>query len=232
LQRAQALNPLNTDHTANLARLYSLWSTYSDDAEVRRQRGEKSAQYFERATTLSPNSARLWDEWALLYLNVLQEPDAAYERLSHALEIDPYYDWTYGLLGDYYSRKASAIPEDQAGQREEILIQATDYYSKALSTPGADPQMRYQYALALGNAQTNLGQIDQAITTYVKAVDLAPAGSEKWRIEENIARLYVQLGDVRGALEHAQNALSLAPDDQKERLQQLVAQLSTALPTP
>jgi O-antigen ligase/tetratricopeptide (TPR) repeat protein len=37
LRTAQKINPLNTDHTANLARLYSLWATYTQDA-VRNRR--------------------------------------------------------------------------------------------------------------------------------------------------------------------------------------------------
>ena len=82
LLKAQALNPLNTDHTANLARLYSYWAAYATTPEERQQRAEKSSQYFSRAVALSRNSALLWDEWASLYLFVLQQPEEAYARLE------------------------------------------------------------------------------------------------------------------------------------------------------
>jgi tetratricopeptide (TPR) repeat protein/O-antigen ligase len=109
LEKAQRLNPLNTDHTANLARLYSLWATFASDPGTQKARGEISSGYFSRATTLSPHNARLWDEWGILYLNILQQPDEALVRFSHALEIDPTYDWTHALLGDYYVREVQNL---------------------------------------------------------------------------------------------------------------------------
>ncbi len=38
LKNAQAINPLNTDHTANLARLFSLWSSMTQDQLERQEK--------------------------------------------------------------------------------------------------------------------------------------------------------------------------------------------------
>ena len=223
LRQAQAINPLNTDHTANLARLYSLWATYSSDAQVREGHARESENYFSRAVVLSPNNARLWDEWATLYLNVLKEPEKARERLEHALTIDPYYDWTYGLLGDYYSRYGTASSDAAAGDQ---LIQAADYYSRAVSfTRSTDKQTMYGYVVALAGVYVKMEDIDKAIEMYQKALEYVPNQSEIWKIEDTLARLLAQKGDLANALLHAQSALEAAPEDQKERVRSLISQL-------
>ncbi len=50
------INPLNTDHTANLARLYSLWSSMTEDNEKKLERARKAIIYFSRAVVLSPTT--------------------------------------------------------------------------------------------------------------------------------------------------------------------------------
>jgi tetratricopeptide (TPR) repeat protein len=225
LKKAQAISPLNTDHTANLARLYSLWASYATDPSVRQERAQTSSQYFSEALTLSPKNARLWDEWALLALNVTDQPELADQRLQQALEIDPYYDWTYGLMGDYFSRTSQVISDTQ--KKQDNLEKAAENYDQAIQLAKGDTaSLRYNYALALGGVQTQLEQPQDAITAYQAAINWAPSNSDTWRIEETIARLYAQTGDMTNALVHAQNALKTAPDDQKDRLQSLVAQLT------
>lgn len=229
LQTAQKINPLNTDHTANLARLYSLWASYSSDTTDRVQKGEISSNYFKDALDLSPNSARLWDEWALLYLNVLQKPDEAYQRLSHSLQVDPSYYFTYGLFGDYYGRTARQETDPQKKQND--LQDAVVNYTKAMSLPiSGDPQAMFNYAVSLAGTQALLGNFEQSIQAYQQAVQVAPEGAEVWRVEEVLANLYAQLGDKTNALMHAQNALTQAPSDQKTRIQTLIDQLEQAQP--
>jgi tetratricopeptide (TPR) repeat protein len=53
LEKAQHINPLNTDHTANLARLYSMWSSMTEDSQKKLERAQKSDYYFSRAIVLS-----------------------------------------------------------------------------------------------------------------------------------------------------------------------------------
>ncbi|MEM7533264.1 MAG: hypothetical protein AAF639_13870, partial [Chloroflexota bacterium] len=63
LIEAQEVNPLNTDHTANLARLYRTWADLNGgDAELRDRMLAQSLEQYEVATTLSPNSAHIWNE--------------------------------------------------------------------------------------------------------------------------------------------------------------------------
>ena len=224
LRKAQSINPLNTDHTANLGRLFNLWASFSADPGIRAEKGERASEFFSRAVKLSPNNARLWDEWALLYLNILQLPDEAYPLLLKSLEVDPEYHWTYGILGDFYIRQSQQ--SDDPEFMDSALREAAKNYAKALElpTPG-EPQADFSYAIALGGAYTQLEQFKGAIDVYTTALQIAPTGVEIWRIEEAIASLYLELNDYSNALIHAQNASDLAPADQKDRLRSFMEQI-------
>lgn len=224
LVKAQRINPLNTDHTANLARLYSLWASFAPDPQTAETLGKTSSDYFSRAVVLSPQNARIWDEWALLYLNSSEQLDMAFEHLTHSLEIDPYYDWTHALLGDYYSRFAQIV--DDPTKKEEALSKAAAHYSEALQlVPRGDLQVQYNYAVVLANTYIQQNMFRRAAETYEQALDLGVNQADQWRIEETVARLYAQLGEIDRALFWLARALNSAPDAEKERLQTMVAQL-------
>lgn len=225
LRKAQELNPLNTDHTANLARLYNVWANISTDPALMLERAGMADAYFQQALMLSPKNARLWNEWAMLYLNVLKQPERAYDCIQTALELDPSYDWSYALLGDYYSRVASSQPPGTPSQIEAFQ-DAAGAYQNALKIAGADSaHLRFSYALALGSIQTQLGQWEQAYQSFSLALGFAQPG-EQWRAFEALARLSYQTGDRTRALEYANQAISNAPEDVQERLRQLVADIS------
>ncbi len=225
LRKAQSINPLNTDHTANLARLYSLWASYMPDDASKMEKAGTSDEYFSKAVTLSPNSARLWDEWALLYLNIFGQSDEAVERLNHAKEIDPKYHWTFALLAEIHNRLSRAKTDPE--EKNQEISQAADYYAQALvlPTPG-EPAAKYNYAVSLANLRAQLGQMSDAIKAYERALEVAPASVEKWRVEETLGNIYIQMGDAASALVHYRNAFAQAPDDQKERLNTLINQLT------
>lgn len=220
LLKAQELNPLNTDHTANLARLYNLWSSYEDDPELQNHYAETSSNYYQIATNLSPKNTRLWGEWAILHISGLNNPDKAREILEQAIEIDPNYDWTHGLLAEYYFRLSRTI-EDSSRRRElldrvaaeyELAIENVKYY-EAQHLPG--------YVIALAGIYTRLDQFSKAIELYELALERRYA-EEPWQVEEAIANLYLQTGDFKSALFYANSALSTAPADQRDKILMLI----------
>jgi tetratricopeptide (TPR) repeat protein len=224
LLKAQALNPLNTDHTANLARLYSLWASYATNAEDRQERAEISSNYFSKAVTLSRNSALIWGEWAYLLLTLTQQPDGAYQKITRAIQIDPQYHRSYALLGEYYLRQSTATEDVDA--KQEALELAAGNLEKALNLPIPDePLAKFNYAQMLASIQAQRGLYQAALDAYLLALEFAPQGVGVWTIQEAIGGLYVRLGDPANALLHLQYALNEAPDDQKDRLRSLLAQL-------
>ena len=222
LKKAQQINPLNTDHTANLARLYSLWSAFSDDPKTQKERADISSNYFKWAITLSPNNSRLWDEWALLYLNTLSQPEEAYQRLSHSAEIDPYYDWTQALLGEYYVKKAESISDPSS--KREVINQAIFYYGEAKRLTG-DKILQANYTLAQAQLAINSQQFQIAISALNEVISLTPTSSEIWKYEQTLAQLYAQINDKSNALNQATMALNAAPQDQKKTIESLITQL-------
>jgi tetratricopeptide (TPR) repeat protein len=100
-----------------------------------------------------------------------------------------------------------------------------------------EAQSRASYLVSLGNIYIELANLDpqnidntlvqQAIDTYLRALEAGPRAGDVWKIEETIAKLYVQLGDKASALAHANAALEAAPENQQERVQQLIDQINT-----
>lgn len=229
LRKAQQINPLNTDHTANLARLYSLWSSFGEQGSNREELAYISDEYFSKAVTLSPQNARIWDEWALLYLNNLNQPEEALSLLNKSVIIDPKYHWTYALLADYYSRQARET--DNEKEKFDALGKAEDYYTEAIAlTGGREISDKHNYRLALGGVYIQQGRYDEAILAYQQAIREAPSRAEIWRIEEAIASMYANQGDLNNALLHVMNALQSAPDAQIDRLQSILSQLQATQP--
>jgi tetratricopeptide (TPR) repeat protein/O-antigen ligase len=224
LLKAQRINPLNPDHTANLARLNSQWASYQTDPARRAELGATSDAYFAAATRLSPRNTRLWDEWAILQLEVLDDPAAAQSLLATSAALDPTYDWTHFVAAQGYIRQVGAT--DDPAQKADLLRQAAAAYETGLTLPDTvGAAARQSYYLALGSIYVQTGQPEAAIRAYEAGLALGSSDSNVWRVEETLAQLYQQLGDLAAAAQHAQAALRAAPTDQQARLQTYLAQL-------
>jgi len=226
LKRAQKINPLNPDHTANLARLYSWWALQASDKSTKQERGYISSEYYKEVIKLSPNNARLWNEWAILYLNILDQPEKAYELLNKSLQIDDQYDWTHAIMGDYYSFTANKSNSDS--EKTAMLQKAATEYSLAIDTANKrtlESKQGLNYFFVLAGVYQRLGDIDNTITTLEESLNYANRKNDAWKVEENLAQLYWNKKDIDKAIINLQEALMNAPEDQQQRLQELLAQL-------
>jgi cyclophilin family peptidyl-prolyl cis-trans isomerase/tetratricopeptide (TPR) repeat protein len=203
LLTARDIAPLNTDHSANLARLYRTWGGLSQEPRRTELLG-KALDYYVDATNLSPQNAQLFNEWGQTYL-ALGQTDKALEKYEHSLSLDESFAQTYLLLGELYtdgSKWADAATAYQAAVR--ISATSADAWS------------------SLGYVYSQLGQDDQALAAYQKAVELSP---KAFGYRKNLAILYQQLGRTEDALREAEEALTLAPEAQKQEMESYVAQL-------
>ncbi len=207
LLRAQALNPLNTDHSANLARFYGAKSGFLTDPAERRMALEKASENYRIATTLSPHAAHLQNEWGSIYAQ-LGEYDKARERFQHSLELDPGY-------ADTYLRLAQLELDNENWQA------AYDAYHKATELKPKDPRGYSGMAYALAK----LGRTEDAIAANQKVLALRPNDVGAL---QNLALLYKTLGDYDNALHYARQALEVAPESQKPTVQALIDQLEKA----
>ena len=208
LRSAQRVNPLNTDHTANLARLYRSWADLSpNDPTMRQTMLDQSLQQYELAVTLSPNAAHLWNEKGNAHL-ARGEDDLAEQTYLHSLDIDPRFDQTYMLLADFYERR------ELFDKSIAILEQGLEYLPNR-------PQL-YSY---LGVAKARTGDFQGAIDANLVVLETQPGNLGAMR---NIAILYRDLGDMDKAIEWAEQAVASTPANSTDELRNqrnLAAQL-------
>ncbi|MFQ5615075.1 MAG: hypothetical protein ACE5GO_01235 [Anaerolineales bacterium] len=221
LELAQTINPLNTDHTANLARLHRFWSSLVPDQARRKQLAQESSEYYSRAVVLSPQNVVIWNEWAVLYMSHLNDPARAVEILEHSLEVDPLYHGTYGILGDYYA-STTRIAKDGDTKRDAYNKAVLNYQDAITRTGGnREAGIKYKYLFALGNLHTEMQNYRNAIEVFEEALSFAK-NKQIWQAEDRLARLYAQIGDRNIALAYASSALTHAPEKQQQNLQELI----------
>jgi len=203
LVQARNIAPLNTDHSANLARLFRTWGSLSSGQDRVNRLNTALADY-EEATALSPHNAQLFDEWGQTYA-VLGQYDKAREKYQQALALDSRYNQTYLLLGELAMQQKNW---DEAQSVYQQLI--------AISPKSADA-----YA-ALGYVYTQQEDLESARQAYERAVELSPT---TFNHRKNLAIILQQLGRYDEAIQQAAEALALAPDNQKQTMESFLTQL-------
>ncbi|MBI4789829.1 MAG: O-antigen ligase family protein [Chloroflexi bacterium] len=132
LLQAQRLNPLNTDHSANLARLHRIWATLVDDPAQKTLHYAKSSEYYQAAIRLSPNTAYLYNEWSQTYLQA-GDLEKMRATLEQSVRVDARFAQTYLYLGEYYR-----ATKDYA-RAADNYFKALELDSTALAEPDGSP---------------------------------------------------------------------------------------------
>ncbi len=201
LEEAYRINPLNTDNSANLGRLYRVWAELTPDPALRADRFGQAETYYRQATTLSPNTAHLYTEWAALR-QLQGNLDGAEELLRKALNLDSKYAPTYALLGDISLARSD-------------LDRAAEMYLRAVELDGG---LVGAYN-SLGYVYSKQGKRDAALAAFQRAAELAPRDPT---IRRNLALAYRDAGLNQQAIRELQAAINLAPADQQAALRQLL----------
>ena len=225
LKRAQAFNPLNTDHTANLARLYRFWSDVPGSTTEALLVASESN--YRRALVLSPNNSGIWNELGTLYIQKLREPQKGLDVLEQSLEIDPFNDATYAILGDYYSNELGGPDEDSD---PDAVNRVAGYYAEAMAR-ARRRDARYLYAIALGGVHVYAFDYTAALDAYFVALENASA-SKTWQVQDTIAKVYARMEEYDLAIDYARSSLMNAPEEQRAAQQQLVEYLTSLQETP
>src|SRR4051812_47964462 len=179
LLRANQLAPLNPDHYANLARLYTRWADL-EPARATEMLNKAVGRYLEVLGKYAPRNARLWAELAAAQASIATNRndtditggpvdkaamDKAIEYGQKSVEVDPIYDFNRMVLGDIYR---FAGRKDEAGQQYLKLVQidplqlATDErYTRRILALAQSPQVSQENALAAFNP-ARFDEIDKA----------------------------------------------------------------------
>ncbi|MBI5651265.1 MAG: tetratricopeptide repeat protein [Chloroflexi bacterium] len=245
LLTALRMNPLNTDHSANLARLFRLTATMTDNATERATRLEKSSRYYADAIKLSPNTAHLRNEWALTDL-LMGDRAKMREQLDISFKLDARFAQTYLYSGEYYRESGDmtraadeylnalaldpAVLSDPSGAplpdpfevlvRPELAPRAISAYSAALEKNPRQLSAR----LALVELYKRTGQPELARRELERAVQAAPNDPNA---HLSLVNHLSQAGQIDSAVTAMTRLLELYPPTSPEspRLQEFLKQL-------
>ncbi len=218
LIRAQNINPLNTDHTANLARLNTRWRQLSASDTDKQARVEAAAAYYREALSLSPQNSVIRNEYARLSYDLMGDCDQAIALYDESVTIDPYYTVTYFARADVYVACA-------ASAEEAVRL---DYYDKAaasLKAGLARDEDNVRAWLQAAQIYQQLGRFDESLAAYEEARSRNGGEIASWNLDFLVANLHLQMGDEALALALAEQSLAAAPAEASGQIQQFINQL-------
>lgn len=219
---AQKINPLNTDHTANLARLNTRWAaTEANSGDVSDQIN-KAEKYYQDALKLSPQNSIIRNEYARFALELDRDCEKAIQLYEESLDIDPYYDETYFAFTDALVSCASAQTEENA-QRELYTLAAGRLAEGLTLQPG-----NARAWLQSGQILQRIDRFNEALEAFERArTEDNGASIPLWNIDFLEASVYRDMGDLDMARALAEQALKAAPTDVSGQIESFLASLDS-----
>jgi tetratricopeptide (TPR) repeat protein len=111
LERAHTLNPLNPDHVANLARFHRIAAGSETNPTAQVAHLRDANEYYTEGAALAPQNVTLLNEWAKLQWQSSDE-DQACQTLERSLELDPEFELTQQLYGDFCPQALPDRPQN------------------------------------------------------------------------------------------------------------------------
>jgi tetratricopeptide (TPR) repeat protein len=220
LLEARDLNPLNTDHSANLARLSTRWAATTEDPAAREERLVMAETYYQEALELSPHNSLIRNELARLEFDLRRNCDLAIAIFRQSLENDPFFSETYFTFSDVLV--ACAAAQDDVSVRNELYDSALQTIDGGLSL---DPEQTRAWIQA-GQINYQLSRYDEALAAFEQARTLNEANDlPTWNVDYLRARVFRDMGNVPAALALAQQALLSAPADVADDIQAFVDEI-------
>lgn len=248
---AQRLNPYNTDHSANLARLFRAWAFsgavppgetgdpnrlrdvfVQTPDKVNQPRLQKSLDYYRQALFLSPNNSGLWNELATVQY-ISDDLEAARATLEHSLEVDDRFYPTYLLLGDVLTAQGDKVGGLAAYKQAAEVSPKNLSVLSAVGMAGADagdPQASVDAwqrvidieTLALNSIQAQLDQLGSRPTLQQQA---SQHQRQLYLAYRNLALVFEGMGRPDEALAAAQQSLARAPESERAELESFIASI-------
>lgn len=243
LLKAREINPYNTDHSANLARLAQARGGLASEPAARVEAYKEAADYFRDATRLSPNTPHLYDQHAqalLEYAQLLEQNQdvtgaanvrgQARAQIDDALKLDPTFCLTFAVRAqaqqDWRARAQDALKAIEYAPKcgDTIVGEALATAVEALSRAGDE-------AAAAGAS----GDLEAMLKTESEAHPML-------EVFTTLANLYSKAGQIPEAITAIDGAIKLIPasdsatqkryEDFRYTLVQLEQALEAAAATP
>lgn len=179
---AQSINPLNTDHTANLARLNVRWAGLQPNN--RASRVETAADFYRSALQLSPQNSIIRNELAGLYATLGEDCERALTIYDESAAIDPFFADTYYAQADTYVRCGLAQADEQT--RQDYFDAAEQSLEDALDNVLVRNQRQANaldgrvasIMLSLAAQYQGIGDVDDARDVAARALELAAENAD------------------------------------------------------
>ncbi len=208
LIQAQTLNPLNTDHTANLARLYTRWYAADPENNQSVQLLQESETYYQEALELSPQNSIIRNEYARLALELKRNCDQALAIYEESIDIDPFYVESYTAMTE--ALVACAAAQMDESESEALYTLASEILAEGLTLD----QRNVRGWLRLGQIRQQIGDYEGALRAFSQARAVDRVGAiPSWNIDYAEASVYQDMGDTAMARALAEQALRSAPTD-------------------
>jgi tetratricopeptide (TPR) repeat protein len=222
LTNAEALNPLNTDHLANLARLNARWAAAVAEDAQHEERLALAEAYYRKALISSPQNSIIRNEYARLLFDLRRTCDGAIAVYEDSLAVDPFFVSTYFDYADVLIACAAAQADAEAQQA--LSRSATVILEAGLER---DPE-RLRGWLQLGQAFQEGGQYEEAVAALARARSLSEdSGLPTWNIDYLEATLYRDMGQIERARALAEQALEGAPADAAPQIESFITDLGS-----
>ncbi len=231
LRQAQRINPLNTDHTANLARLNTRWASVSNGAE-RTERIEEAEQYYQAAIGLSPQNAVIRNEYARMVYSFHQDCERAVDLYEESLSADPFYARTHFEMVEIMSICAADLPEDEDTRTafyERMFANLEEGERLAIEKPGREREaLRAQIPRSWAQGAQFFQSVeawDLALRALERLAEYPSDQIPLWNVTYQTAVVHQQMGNIELARAAATEALAAAPADVQPQIEQFIATL-------
>jgi tetratricopeptide (TPR) repeat protein len=212
---ARNINPYNPDNTGNMGRYYFTLGQIFNPEQY-----QNALDFFEKATILAPSNVIYHNLWAQTYY-ILQNYEAAVDRLQTSVAIDPLYSPSWLLLGDTYAAmgnvdqalvahgEAMKLRSRGSGNgfasfADQFLDQRLNFYVSAgrsedviTTLQGLDFQGDPRVPWMIGHIHNLQGQRENAIPYFEEARAL---GDNSGRTIRELASIYLALNEFEKAL--------------------------------
>ena len=220
---AQDINPLNTDHTANLARLNSRWASLeTDDPAARNERVGNATSYYEASVALSPQNSTIRNEFARMNFAFTQECDSTIEIYKASAEADPLFSETQFQLAEALVQCAL---REEGEAREPFYPQILEALEAGTEIESDEEQRTRRWAEG-GQRLQQLGGYDAALEAYTQALKAPSEQYPEWRLKFFMASAYRDMGDLDQARVQGEASLATAPADSVPQIEEFLATLN------
>ncbi|MBN1221223.1 MAG: tetratricopeptide repeat protein [Anaerolineae bacterium] len=165
---AREVNPYNPDNTGNMGRYYFTVGQAFD-----RERFSDALKFFEKAIILAPSNVIYHNLWAQTFY-ILQNYEAAIDRLKTSISLDGRYAPTWILLGDTYAAMGN-VDEALKAHTQALQIEGDGF--ELFADQFLD--QRLSFYVSAGRADDIIAAMQQVALT--RAGQIAAAASEETR---------------------------------------------------